>query len=392
MYLNCHSVYSLNYGVIKIEAMLQNAESLGVRRMALTDINNTSGCLDFIRLARNHGIKPVIGIDFRQNTEQLYTGLAKNNEGFKELNGFLSHYRTQHKEIPVQAPSLPNCFIIYPWKKDISIPLKENEYLGLRPADIAAFRLYGKKHLQSKLVVLAPATFKNKTDFNTHRLLRAIYHNTLLSKLPVTEQGNETDKMLPLTELMDLYAEFPEAIRNTDEILKECRVDFEFGKSKNKQFFNATKEEDIAMLEKLATEGLHYRYKNPDTVIIQRFKTEMETINTLGFTAYFLINWDIVRYAQERNFFYIGRGSGANSLIAYCLRITDVDPVELDLYFERFINSSRRNPPDFDIDFSHTDRDAIRQYIFDKYPGHAALVGSYNTFVNKSCIREIGKV
>jgi DNA polymerase III alpha subunit len=138
--------------------------------------------------------------------------------------------------------------------------------------------------------------------------------------------------------------------------------------------------------------GLHYRYPSPTPLILERLETELSTIEQLNFTPYFLINWDIVRFASEQGFFHIGRGSGANSLVAYCLRITDVDPIELDLYFERFINPSRRNPPDFDIDFSHTDRDAVREYIFEKYKGHVALVGSYSTFQRKSCIREIGKV
>ena len=377
---------------MSVEELLQYAERLGIRRLALTDINNTSGCLDFLRLAPKYNIKPIIGIDFRHNTEQLYIGLAKNNEGYKELNDFLTHYRTQHQEVPRKPPYLPNCIIIYPWNKEQApVSLKANEYLGIRPADIPAFRLYGKKQAQNKLVVLAPASFRTKKDFNAHRLLRAIYHNMLLSMLPVTEQGNEGDKFLPLNDLVEMYEDYPQITGNTDKILKECRVQFEFGKNKNKCTFYATAEEDEKELKALALEGLYYRYKNPDPFIVDRFNSEFETICTLGFTAYFLINWDIVRYAREKVFFYIGRGSGANSLIAYCLRITDVDPIELKLYFERFINPSRRNPPDFDIDFSHTDRDDIRQYIFNKYPGHVALVGSYSTFEKKSCIREIGK-
>jgi len=378
---------------MSVEELLQYAEGLGIRRLALTDINNTSGCLDFLRLAPNYRIEPTVGIDFRNNTEQLYVGLAKNNAGFKELNDFLTEHRISKKDFPAQVPGLPNCTIIYPWKKERQpVALRENEYLGIKPADIPAFRLYGKNQVQSKLVVLAPASFRNKKDFNTHRLLRAIYHNVLLSMLPVTEQGSEDDKFMALNTLMELYQDFPQMLSNTDSILKDCHVQFEFGKNKNKATFNATHEEDVKMLEALALEGLHYRYKNPTQKIKDRFKSEFDTICKLGFTAYFLINWDIVRFAREQGFFYIGRGSGANSIVAYCLRITDVDPIELDLYFERFINPSRRNPPDFDIDFAHTDRDTVRQYIFDKYKGHAALVGSYSTFERKSCIREIGKV
>lgn len=377
---------------MNIEELLQYAESTGVRQLALTDINNTSGCLDFVRLATAKKIRPAIGVDFRRDTRQLYVGIANNLEGFKELNDFLSHYKTRHELLPEQPPHFSNCTVIYPWRKGLSLTLKPYEYIGLNPADIAAFRLYGKQYPKSKLVVLPQVTFRNKQDFNTHRLLRAIYHNQLLSKLPKTEQGREEDVFIPLQTLAGLFEDFKEALANTRRILMQNPVEFEFGKSKNKKSFTGSVSADKTMLETLAHEGLKYRYKNPDDKIRLRLQTELTTINELDFTAYFLINWDIVQFARDKGFFHIGRGSGANSLVAYCLRITDVDPMELDLYFERFINPSRRNPPDFDIDFSHTDRDEVRQYIFDKYKDCAALVGSYSTFERKSCIREIGKV
>lgn len=118
---------------------------------------------------------------------------------------------------------------------------------------------------------------------------------------------------------------------------------------------------------------------------------ELEIIEKMGFISYFLMNWDIVSYARSRGYFYVGRGSGANSIVAYLLRITNVDPIELDLYFERFINLFRTNPPDFDIDFSWTDRDDVTAYIFKRFK-HVALVATYNTFQYRAVIRELGKV
>ncbi|MFN8298609.1 MAG: DNA polymerase III subunit alpha [Chitinophagales bacterium] len=392
MYLNCHSWFSLNYGVMSPEALLQYAQHAGITTLALTDINNTSGVLDFIRLAPRYNIKPVIGIDFRTNAQQHYIALAANNEGFRELNEHLSFYRTNHLEIPTLAPELPNCFVIYPWQRGITHQLEPNEYIGIKPADVPYFRLYGKNISPQKLVLLAPISFRNKHDFNTHRLLRAIHHNVVLSMLPPGEQGTEADCFGPLKDLQLLFSDFPTAIYNTERILEQCNVTFNFRSNKNKRRFTHSIQEDYRLLQQLAEEGLHYRYPNPGEQIRQRFNKEMETIIKQDFASYFLINWDIVRFATEQGFFHIGRGSGANSLVAYCLRITDVDPIELDLYFERFINPSRKNPPDFDIDFSHTDRDTVREYIFDKYGEHAALLGSYSTFEKKSCIREIGKV
>ena len=393
MYLNCHSHFSLNYGIMSPEDLLKHASAMGAKRMALTDINNTSGCLDFLRLAPQYKITPIIGVDFRRDNKQLYICLAKNNKGFQEINEHLSYYNTYHIDIPDDIPYLPNCFIIHPWHKGKNIALGANEYIGIHPEDVDAFRLFGKQYPIDKQVVLATATFRNKKDFNTHRLLRAIYTNELLSRLPKEQEGRQSDILLPLQKLMDIFAEQPKAHLKADELLRQCHVDLEFGQKKNKNCFSGSAEEDEELLLSLAKEGLAYRYGNsPNYVIVQRFNSELKTIRDLGFTAYFLINWDMVRFAREQGFFYIGRGSGANSIIAYCLRITDVDPIELDLYFERFINPSRKNPPDFDIDFSYTDRDTIRDYLFGKYKGHIALVGSYSTFERNSAIRNIAKV
>ena len=124
-----------------------------------------------------------------------------------------------------------------------------------------------------------------------------------------------------------------------------------------------------------------------------RVEKELAIIDQMDFNAYFLITWDIVRYAQNRGFFFVGRGSGANSIVAYCLQITDVDPIELDLYFERFLNPSRSSPPDFDLDFSWKDRDEIIDYIFKRYGrDHVCLLGSYTTFQTSAILRELGKV
>jgi DNA-directed DNA polymerase III PolC len=394
MYLNFHSFFSLTYGVMPIKELLAYAKENDITTFALTDINNTSGCLELLREAPKYDIKPSIGVDFRNDDEKLFIAIARNNNGFRELNDYLTIYKKNKKDIPAEAPEFRDCYVIYRWQKDVQRTLKDHEYISLHPSDITAYRLYGK-YPASKLVIDAPVSFRTKKDFNLHRLLRAIYYNTLLSKLGKHQQGKVTDKIIPAEELELIYEDFPDAISNTQRILDSSLVEFDFTptNSKNKKRFNNTVEEDINQLWALAKEGLAKRYgDHPEPDIIARFESEMKTIIELGFVSYFLINWDIVRYARERKFYYIGRGSGANSIVAYCLLITDVDPMELNLYFERFINPARKAPPDFDIDFSHTDRDVIRDYIFDKYEGHVALVGSYSTFQRKSCIREIAKV
>jgi DNA polymerase-3 subunit alpha len=214
-------------------------------------------------------------------------------------------------------------------------------------------------------VALCPVTVRNKTDHNIHRLLTAVGKNELLSRVPATAFCKEDETFNSEADIRSRYKDYPEVIKNTEHILKNGHISFDFHQSKNKQCFTGSKELDAALLKKEAYKGATKRY---GTRLSEKIKTRIEKeltmIIDLGFCAYFLINWDILRFARKRGFFYVGRGSGANSMVAYCLNITDVDPDGLDLYFERFINPYRQNPPDFDLDFSWKDRDEITNYIF----------------------------
>src|SRR5690606_21917561 len=138
-------------------------------------------------------------------------------------------------------------------------------------------------------------------------------------------------------------------------------------------------------------EGLHRRYPQPSEKVMKRISIELDVIRKMDFTSYFLINHEIVSYAKKNQYPHVGRGSGANSIVAYLTGITDVDPIELDLYFERFINLYRSSPPDFDIDFSWKDRDDVTRYIFERFP-NTALMGTYVTFQFRAVVRELAKV
>jgi DNA-directed DNA polymerase III PolC len=394
MYLNSHTYFSLRYGTIKPEQLLAIASENGLQTLALTDINNTSACLDFVRLSPKYKIKPVLGVDFRNCAQQQFILLAKNNNGFYNINSYLSSFLYNSElEIPEQAPELDDTFVIYPYQHNKNYDLKSHEFLGIKPQDLNKLKFSKWNTLRRKLVVLQTVSFQNKKGFNTHRLLRAIDNNTLLSKLQKSEQGQETDKMLPYEELETIYKEFPELIENTTSLLNDCTIEFDFSQStpNNQKSYTNNELLDYKLLEKLTYQGLHYRYKKPGERIFKRIEKELTIVKEKGFVSYFLINWKILKYARSKGYFYVGRGSGANSIVAYLLRITDVDPVELDLYFERFINLYRKNPPDFDLDFSWTDRNDITQFIFKRFK-NTALITVYNTFKFRASIRELGKV
>ena len=399
MYLNTHSYYSLRYGTFSPQKLLEQAKENGVTSFAITDINNTSACLAIVREAHKYEIKPIVGIDFRNGIEQLFVAIAKNNNGFQEMNEYLTPFLVNKtliengiKEIPAQAPDFKDVTVIYPYKKGVHYQLKKHEYVGIKPSDLDYIRI--KKVDYSKAVILQTVTFTNKKDFNAHRLLRAIDKNTLLSKLPESEQANPEDKMLPIDELLELYQDFPEVIQNTQNIIDESSIFFDLSDTalpQNQKYYTGCPKKDKQLLLDLCQKGLDYRYPTMSQEIEDRIQKELDTIEQMGFISYFLMNWDIVSYARSKGYFYVGRGSGANSVIAYLLKITDVDPIELDLYFERFINLYRTNPPDFDIDFSWTDRDDVTEYIFTRFK-HVALVATYNTFQAKGVRRELGKV
>lgn len=392
MYLNTHTYYSLRYGTFSTETLLELAQMNGITTFALTDINSTSACLDFVRLAPRYNIRPIVGIDFRIGVEQHYIAIAKNNDGFNEINTHLSSILRGEVKLTKEAPIFDHAYVIYPFRKNSIQHLKEDEFIGISPYDLDYVRL--KKINLEKAVILHSVTFRNKRDFNAHRLLRAIDNNTLLSKLDVSEQGNPRDIILPQHKLIGYFTDFPTLITNTKTILNTSSIHFDFSERampQNQNTYTGDEEDDLILLKSLCAEGLVYRYPNATTQITDRIKKELDTIEQMGFISYFLMNWDIVSYARSKGYFYVGRGSGANSIIAYLLRITNVDPIELDLYFERFINLYRKNPPDFDIDFSWMDRDDVTAYIFKRFE-NVALVATYNTFQYRAVIRELGKV
>ena len=395
MLVNSHSYYSLRYGVLSPKEWLAFFESQPWPVMAITDINNTSACMTVLYLLRNHPKKrAVIGVDFRNGITPCYVALAKNWEGFRQINDHLSEHLHRKQRFSSRAPvaALKDAWIIYPLESlPPDAPLAPNELIGVRADQLRFLHLSPHASRQHKLIAMPTATFRGKRDHNAHRLLRAIDENALLSKLSKDKQAKEDDLYLSNDELQSAYVEVPYLLRQAQQVLEDCTVLLPDEASLNLQTYTGSKQKDLRLLKKLAYDGIAYRYPTVDFKVKERIEKELELIAKKNFVSYFLINWDIVNYAQKRGYFYVGRGSGANSIVAYLLKITDVDPIELDLYFERFINLYRTSPPDFDLDFSWRDRDDITQYIFKRFP-HTALLATYNTFQYRAVVRELGKV
>ena len=392
--------------------LLAEAQNAGITTLALTDINNTSAHWDFVRLAPEYGIRPVVGIDFRNKGDDdglpLYIGLANNPDGYARLCAHLNGHLNEHQSFSDVAPEIQDVAFICPWERwkarledSADLRLERSEWIGVRPWEQSELRLIaGNPVLKNRvpwerLIALHTFTFRHKRDWNCHRILRAVDRNELLSRLPKTATGHAYDRVLSPANFYQTFAEFPEWVERSEALLNACSACLpvpEHGRFHNNQHtYTESEDSDEQLIRVLCAEGLAYRYPDHEESVLERMEMELRVIRQQGYLSYFLINWDITSYARSKGYFYVGRGSGANSLVAYLLRITDVDPIELDLYFERFINLYRTNPPDFDIDFSWTDRDDVTAYIFKRFP-HVALVGAYSTFQYRAVVRELGKV
>lgn len=391
MLLNTHSYYSLRYGTLSLEALVRGMLQCGHDTVVLTDINNSSGSLEFLRLGRRHGLNVLAGMEFRNGDNLLYIGIARSSAGFQELNAFRTYHNRVGRPLPERAPAFRDVSVVYPYGKVSAEALRDHEYLGVRPVERNLIRMVPRAWLE-RCVILAPVTFAAE-DYRLHRQLRAIDHNLLFSQLEPHMAAPPDEVMMSRTALLDAFRDFPQLIRNTERLLGNCGFDFNFGSMKTKQTFTGDRGQDRALLQRLAIEGMISRYGSRQNAAAARVREELMIIEQLNFSSYFLITHDICRFARERGFHYVGRGSGANSVVAYCLGITDVDPIALNLPFERFLNPKRQHPPDFDIDFSWRDRDTVFAYIFGRFPSEqVALMGAMSTFRSRSILRELGKV
>lgn len=394
MYLNAHSYFSLRYGTLSPRQLVEAAAALRIKTLALTDINNTSAALEFVQACKAKGIQPVLGIEFRDAQHRfLFTGIARNNAGWNALCALLTEHSLSGKPLPAVPPPIENTYIIYEREVKPLSTFRPNERLGIRPSQAGSLLFPNYQRYMDRLVLWQPLTFIDREGYRLHKLLRAIDANTLVTKLDGVALAQADEYLRPESELQNPFHAWPSVVKNTRRLLADCSFRPETGLHINRRSYMGAKEGDLNLLAKLAEEGCRRRYGPHHRRAQERVRKELKVIAEMDFAAYFLITWDIVRYAQTAGYHHVGRGSGANSIVAYCLFITDVEPLELDLYFERFINPQRSSPPDFDIDFSWDERDDVTDYIFKRYGReHTALLATYSTFQHAAVIRELGKV
>ena len=404
--LHAHSNYSLLQGVITIDDLITFAQKSGSPYVALTDTNGMHGLIQFAKKAEEKNIKPILGawIDNPDDKEINSIFLAKNNKGYSELCKIITSRKLKDDFSLISLINeLPdNFFILTSSLKllrqlTLNSKLRKNLYVELMVTEKLkehTRKLYNyarKTNLQ--IVATHPAYFLSPQDFLLYKTVTAIRLNTTIQNLDEDDLVDPEFSLKTPHELQAIWKALPEAIWNADFIAKQCNVNLKFGQYKFPAFPLPKNESAFSYLWKIAFRGLENRYKPITDKAVKRLQYELEVIDDLGYSDYFLIVWDIVREAHKRNMLTVGRGSAADSLVAYCLGLTQVDPVKHNLYFERFLNRGRKSPPDVDIDFSWKERDEIVKYVFEKYGyDHVAMISTTVTFRARSAFRETAKV
>ncbi len=439
-HLHAHSEYSLLDGACKIDAMAARAAELGQPALGLTDHGVMNGAIDLYKACRKHGIKPIVGLEaylvedrkaVREQTRyerNHLTLLAENDRGFANLvkltsAGFLEGFSrgkanvdmellAQHAEgVIVLTGCLQSRFcrrLVEERAEDARSHLDdliqafgpEQVYFEVQKNGIAEQDKANEgivrfaRELGRPLVGTADVHYLRREDFDNHAALLCVQTKSTLEAPKLSFDTNEF-YIKSSEEMAESFAEWPEAVPSTLEIAERCELDIELGKLLLPRYPTADGEEPEAMLRRIAGEGLRARYGDPPPAeAVRRLEFELGVIEEMGFSSYFLIVWDFVRYAKENGVAVgPGRGSAAGSIVSYGLSITDIDPLANDLLFERFLNPGRKSMPDIDIDFSVRGRERMIRYVGEKYGRESvAQIITFGKMAPRAATRDAARV
>ena len=393
VHLHVHSALSPNWGIHSPEALCSRVAEMGFSALAITDRNGLYGVPRFIAAAREAGIDPVIGCEAvtPQNRAIL---LAKNDEGYANISRLLSdlHCRKGFDLIQALAEYRRGVVVLSDDAKLLSALKRAAEealFVELSPGHAMHRSLALSRDLKLPPVATARALLLENGDFHLHRVLRAIHLNSKLSRLQAQDTANDSDQLYLPAKMAEFFPHCPEALDNTRLIASLCRHDWDFSRTIFPAFRGLGNDTAFEELQRRARAGALWRYESIDQKVEARLGKELSMIRSKGFAHYFLVVEEIAKQSERT----CGRGSAAASLVAYCLGITHVDPIKHNLFFERFLNEGRSDPPDIDIDFPWDERDAILDFAFARYGSkRAAMVANHVGFKGRSALREVAKV
>ncbi|MCU0344193.1 MAG: PHP domain-containing protein [Ignavibacterium sp.] len=401
IYLHVHTNFSLLRGSIGIDELIKTCKKKNIKTIALTDTDAMNGLIKFAKKVKENDIQSILGacITEPDDNKKYVVLLAKNIQGYSDLCRIITQRKLNEdfSLAKIVAEIWENLFLITPIISLLEAANKKNSlYAELIPTKA------NKKHslktyqfaIENNIPFVAsnPVYFMDREDFDLHKLVTAIRLNKTLDSVSSDELVDEEFYLKDQAEIEKIFFKIPDAIENTHKIADKCIVDLKLGEHKYPQYIDVQMKSSFELLRTITFKGLSKRFESIDDKIKNRLDYELNVIKELSFVDYFLIVWDIVQEAKRRGMITIGRGSAANSLVAYCLELTQVDPIKLNLYFERFLNKARTSPPDVDIDFSWKERDEIVKYIFEKYGyERVAMISTTVTFRARSAFRETAK-
>lgn len=439
-HLHVHTEYSLLDGAARIKDLVSHAKELGMDSLAITDHGAMFGVIDFYKECKKQGIKPIIGCEVytaarrmtdKQPDKDKHQGhlilLAKDDKGYKNLikivsAGYIKGYYykpridkevlRQHSEGIIAlsaclAGKVQNELLNgnYKGAKEEAAELLEifgegNFYIEIQDqgleeeAMIKPQLIQISRELGIPMVATNDVHYVRKEDAKAHDVLLAIQTATSINDENRMRFPNDEFYLKSEQEMRDIFASFPEAVDNTRIVADACNVEFEFGKYHLPEFKAPEGMTNSQYLRELCRRGLSARYgEDIDDSLRERLNYEIGIIESMGYVEYFLIVWDFINYAKENGIMVgPGRGSAAGSLVAYCLKITDIDPIRYNLIFERFLNPDRISMPDIDIDFCYERRQEVIDYVTRKYgEDRVCQIITFGTMKAKQAVRDVGR-
>ena len=439
-HLHLHTEYSLLDGACRIEGLMQRVKALGQTAVAITDHGVMYGCVDFYKAAKKAGVKPIIGCEVYVATRTRFDKvnridgsnhlvlLCKNETGYKNLikmvsagftEGFYNKPRVDHELLEEYhegliclsaclAGEIPQALLAGDYEKAKNLARyyedlfgKGNYYIEIQDHGLDEQRtvlpllVRLSRETGIPLVATNDAHYLEKEDSRMQHILICIQTNKTVNDDDVLEFGTDEFYVKSNDEMYELFSAWPEACENTNRIAEMCSFDFEFGVTKLPYFVAPDGMDNKEYFVKLCRDGLLRRYgADVPEDIRARLDYEISIIDRMGYINYYLIVFDFINYAKSQGIpVGPGRGSGAGSLAAYCVGITNIDPIKYNLLFERFLNPERVSMPDFDIDFCYERRQEVIDYVIRKYGAdHVAQIVTFGTMAARAAIRDVGRV
>jgi len=438
VHLHLHTEYSIIDSVVRVRELMNATVAAGMPAVALTDQNNLFALVKFYRAALQAGLKPIVGAEiwFRAHPEDEPSRLillCRNNDGYRNLSRLLTraYLDGQQDGIPVirrdwlEAGATDGLMALSGGREGCigrqllagqleTAGVELNELRELFGGDFfIELQRTGRQHEQEYLAAAVELAARNgcpvvatndvrflrREDFEAHEARVCIQQGRVLDDSNRPRDYSEQQYLRTPEEMAELFADLPEALANSVEIAKRCNVELSFDKSYLPEYEVPEGLTIDAFLEQEARQGLIWRLKLTDfdeipAIYQERMQTELEVIQQMGFPGYFLIVADFIRWSRDNDIpVGPGRGSGAGSLVAWVLRITELDPIEHELLFERFLNPERVSMPDFDIDFCMEGRDRVIDYVSQRYGrDRVSQIITYGTMAAKAVVRDVGRI